>query len=44
MCNDIKLNVIVNLLRAISVADFDEATDEAKIGAFDYVRAEIRHR
>ena len=30
----------MNLLRAISVADFDEASDEAIIGAFDYVRAD----
>ena len=30
----------VNLLRAISVADFDEASDEAEIGASDYVRAD----
>ena len=31
----------VNLLRAISVADFNEASDEAEIGAFGYVRADI---
>ena len=31
----------VILLRAISVADFDEASDEAEIGAFDYVRSDI---
>ena len=31
----------VNLLRAISVADFDQASNEAEIGAFDYVRADI---
>ena len=31
----------VNLLRAISVADFDEASDEAEIGAFDYIHADI---
>ena len=36
-----KNSVTVNLLRTISVADFDEASDEAEIGAFDYVRADI---